>query len=512
MTLFNPGQSDTSSSLALNLAVSVLVLLFAYVLVHTFYIRRIPSDAPPVVRGNYPLAGAISFWTHRWDFCRRARDTTATGNFSFHAGPNTLVGLSGEKGRKLFFENRSLGFQEGYAVLFGASPKLDKAKDIDNHPEEEGNINHFSRRVTHLLKNEQFRKKLPTLISDVKEGIEAIKNDPSGTTNPFESVYRIVFRLTIRMVGAFEMAEDPVLLEQTLQLFEMIDRSATATAVMFPKFPSPAILKRQYAGARLYMMVEKIAKQRADTGEKHDDALQYMLDCGDRMFKIIESILGGLFAGLLNSGINAAWVLCFLATSPEWLAKARDEVRTTAAKYASNPNAPLHDQLDDVPLEAWESEFPVVDMCLRDSIRLNLLGTTFRKNISGKPIPTGNGTEVIPTDAFVTYSIADVHHDPAIYPDPQKWDPSRYLPDRAEDKKTPHAFLGWGVARHPCLGMRFAKLEQNIITAYFLAAFDFSLLDAKGNAMTVPPQIDINGHSAHKPKPAPILKVTSREK
>lgn len=44
-----------------------------------------------------------------------------------------------------------------------------------------------------------------------------------------------------------------------------------------------------------------------------------------------------------------------------------------------------------------------------------------------------------------------------------------------------HAFIGWGTGRHPCLGIRFAKLEQNIITAYFLSMFDFELCDMEGN-------------------------------
>jgi sterol 14-demethylase len=335
-------------------------------------------------------------------------------------------------------------------VLFGASPQ---AKDHvkDEGPGEQDDLgNHFARRLTYLLKNEQFRKKLPTLISDVQEAIDKIKSEPNGITDPFESIYRIVFRLTIRMVGAEEIADDPVMLESCLKYFEMIDQSATAAAVMFPKFPSPSIIKRTYAGARLFMMIEKLVQKRKESDEKHDDALQYMLDQGDRMFKIIEFIVGALFAGLLNSGINAAWVLCYLATSPEWLAKAQEEVRQTASKYARDPSAPLRHQLDDVPLEAWENEFPIVDMCLKDSIRLNLLGTAFRKNISGKPIPTGNGNEVIPANAFVTYATGDVHLNPEYYPDPEKWDPSRYLPERAEDKKSVHGFIGWGVARHPC--------------------------------------------------------------
>jgi cytochrome P450 len=440
--------SRVSTSPTLLLLLVSATLFSIYVVVHTLFIRRLPANAPLEVHDNLPLTGALGFWTHRWTWYRRQRDQAKTGNFSFHAGPNTIVSLSGDKGRRLFFESKDLGFAEGYAVLFGQAPKV-QAHD-DGAGQDDDLNNHFSRRLVYLLKNEQFRRKLPMLKSDVQEAIDAISNDPSGVTNPFESLYRVIFRLTIRMVGADEIADDPGLLEETLKLFEMIDGSATATSVMFPKFPSPAVLKRTYAGARLYFLVEAIIKKRAASDEKHDDALQYMLDQGDRTFKIVEFIVGALFAGLLNSGINAAWVMCYLATSPEWLAKTQDEVRNTAAKYARDPKALLRHQLDDVPLDAWEAEFPIVDMCLRDSIRLNLLGTAMRRNTSGKAIPTGHGSEVIPPDAFVTYATGDIHLDPEIYPDPHKWDPARYFPERAEDKKKEYAFVGWGVGRHPC--------------------------------------------------------------
>lgn len=442
--------SRVSSSPTMLILAACVVLLAGYTLGRTFLFRRFPPNAPSVVSDNYPVTGPLGFWRERWNWFKKQRDQAKTGNFSFHVGPHTVVAMSGEKARQLYFESKDLNLSEGYAALFGQSPPPPaQAKGTD---EEDGSSmeKHFSRRLVYLLKNEQFRRKLPILISDVQEAIGAIKSDPSGITDPFESIYRIVFRLTIRMVGADEIAEDAQFLEETLRHFEAIDKSATPAAVMFPKVPSPAVLKRTYAGAKIYMMVENIVKKRAASDEKHDDALQYMLDQGDKTLKIVEFIVGSLFAGLLNSGINAAWVLCYLATSPEWLAKARDEVRSTAAKYAKDPTAPLRYQLDDVPLEAWEAEFPIVDLCLKDSIRLNLLGSVFRKNTSGKAIPTGNGNEVIPPEAFVTYAIADTHLNPEIYPNPEKWDPARYLPGRAEDKKQTYGFIGWGVARHPC--------------------------------------------------------------
>jgi cytochrome P450 len=436
------------TSPTLSLLVGSTVLFSIYAIVHTF-IRRLPANAPAEVRDNYPVSGAFGFWTKRWDWYRQRRDEAKTGNFSFHAGSNKIVALSGDKGRKLFFDSKDLGFAEGYAVLFGQAPKL-KEHD-DGTGKEDDPSNHFNRRLAALLKNDQFRRKLPTLISDVHEAMDAIKNSPSGVTDPFDSLYRLIFRLTIRVVGADEIANDPKALAETLRLFELIDNSGTAMSVMFPKFPSFAVLKRTYAGTRLYFLIENIIKKREASDEKHDDPLQYLLDQGDRTFRVVEFVIGALFAGLLNSGINAAWHVCYLATSPEWLAKTLEEVRNVAAKYARDSKAPLRYQLDDVPLEAWESEFPVVDLCLRDSIRLSLLGTAMRRNISGRALPTGNGDEIIPPGAFVTYATADIHLDPEVYSDPHKWDPARYLPGRAEDKKKDaHGWIGWGVGRHPC--------------------------------------------------------------
>jgi sterol 14-demethylase len=124
-------------------------------------------------------------------------------------------------------------------------------------------------------------------------------------------------------------------------------------------------------------------------------------------------------------------------------------VEATARKHNPGSTLPLTAQLTSLPLEAWESEFPALDLCLRESIRLQLLGTAFRRNASGRDLPIGKG-EVVPDGAYVVYALADVHLDPSIYRDPESWDPSRYLSDRAEDKKVPLGYLGWGAGRHPC--------------------------------------------------------------
>jgi hypothetical protein len=86
------------------------------------------------------------------------------------------------------------------------------------------------------------------------------------------------------------------------------------------------------------------------------------------------------------------------------------------------------------------------------------------------------------------------------------WDPGRYLPDRAEDKKVPCGFLGWGVGKHTCpksgpfyllfqklilvwAGMRLAKLEITLLTAMWIALFEYELVDEFGKRSSKLPMI-----------------------
>jgi len=59
--------------------------------------------------------------------------------------------------------------------------------------------------------------------------------------------------------------------------------------------------------------------------------------------------------------------------------------------------------------------------------------------------------------------------------------------------------------------MRFAKLEQNIITAFFCATFDFELADKKGRRMESPVAVNTNNFSAAKPEKEMFLKYTLRK-
>ena len=140
----------------------------------------------------------------------------------------------------------------------------------------------------------------------------------------------------------------------------------------------------------------------------------------------------------------------FLAHNSEWRAKIRKEVDTAIVKHRTGPNQSRIEVLDSLSVDTWESEFPLIDLCLREGIRIAMPGAAFRKNSSDKDTPIGSTGMVIPKGSYATYIFDDAHQNPGLYPDPDTWDPSRFLEGRSGEKKTHHGYLGWGAGRHPC--------------------------------------------------------------
>lgn len=136
---------------------------------------------------------------------------------------------------------------------------------------------------------------LPKLIHDLKTRLDELADQPVKITNPFDSVYEIVFQLTMRTVGCNEIADDPNLLYRAMQYNRTIELSATPARILFPWFPTPALFKQLYAGAGFYRMFDKIVKQRMKENRREDDSLQLCIDNGDSIKAIVSVSSRNLF-------------------------------------------------------------------------------------------------------------------------------------------------------------------------------------------------------------------------
>src|SRR5271154_5478212 len=85
-----------------------------------------------------------------------------------------------------------------------------------------------------------------------------------------------------------------------------------------------------------------------------------------------------LFANAIGT---ASWMFIYLGNSLEWRAKAAAEVESVlfARPPPSGSSYSLAAHLATVPLEVWESETPVLDALIRETLRIAQPHTAMRK-------------------------------------------------------------------------------------------------------------------------------------
>ncbi|KAG6863638.1 hypothetical protein C0991_004520 [Blastosporella zonata] len=194
--------------------------------------------------------------------------------------------------------------------------------------------------------------------------------------------------------------------------------------------------------------------------------------------------------------MNICWNLIYLGIYPEWKEKVAAEAQALLTNHTHvGSTEPLHKRFANVPLEAWENEMSTLDGVIRETLRLTMSSTAMRRNVQ-RDIQLSSGT--LRRGDFLAYSMADVHEDPELYPEPGVFDPDRYKTGREEDKKVAFGHLGFGagkpLGRHLCPGMRVAKVEMKIIIALVLLGYDYEVVDDRDYHLDSPPEIDKNNY------------------
>ncbi len=104
---------------------------------------------------------------------------------------------------------------------------------------------------------------------------------------------------------------------------------------------------------------------------------------------------------------------------------------------------------------------------------------TIRESQRVRPVITGTlrwvhrpfqlGKWQLPVGTYIYVDAVAVHNDPALYPDPQRFDPRRFL-DRTPDT---YAWLPFGGGRRRCVGAAFAHMEMDVVLRTLLRNVEF---------------------------------------
>ena len=74
----------------------------------------------------------------------------------------------------------------------------------------------------------------------------------------------------------------------------------------------------------------------------------------------------------------------------------------------------------------------------------------------------------IPKNTNVIVSALFTHYMPEYWSNPDKFDPLRFSPDRAEDKKDFFQYVPFGGGAHKCLGLHFAETQGKMFLFHLL--------------------------------------------
>ncbi|EFN70317.1 Cytochrome P450 4C1 [Camponotus floridanus] len=114
-----------------------------------------------------------------------------------------------------------------------------------------------------------------------------------------------------------------------------------------------------------------------------------------------------------------------------------------------------------------------LDRCLKETLRLYpsvfLISRKAAKDVKLQ-------SYIVPAGTTVHLNIYGVHRDPNFWPNPEVFDPDRFLPEKVQ-KRHPYSYLPFSAGLRNCIGQRFGLLEMKTIIAPLVCNFYLEPVD-----------------------------------
>jgi cytochrome P450 len=181
--------------------------------------------------------------------------------------------------------------------------------------------------------------------------------------------------------------------------------------------------------------------------------------------QVADELVTFMLAGHETTANGLAWMWYLLSQHPE----AREQLLAEVDDVLGGrlPTAEDADRLK------WTAA------CFQEALRLRSPVWMLEREAIGEDHIDGHR---IPAGATILVPVHLVHHDPRLWPDPERFDPSRFLPDQVHEHPR-GAYMPFGAGRRVCIGAGFSILEATLITAMIAQRFT---LDLAPGARVVP--------------------------
>lgn len=235
-------------------------------------------------------------------------------------------------------------------------------------------------------------------------------------------------------------------------------------AVVPPAVPRSAAAKGLAGQAHMTRFIEReIPNRRANPGRDLFSQLCTLVDDDGRPLPdkdVVELMIFVLAAAHDTITSSNTSMLYYLATNPEWQDRLRAELLSVAA-----PGEPI-------PIEAF-SKLEATERFIKEVLRLNPPApivwrrATQPYSIGGYDLPAGTITGVNPLLS---------HRLPEHWPDPERFDPDRFLPEAVAARHR-FAYVPFGGGIHMCLGLHYSMMQTKLVLHRLLAEHRVELPD-----------------------------------
>jgi sterol 14-demethylase len=421
--------------------------------------RRPPHPVKPTPR----LPGGLPFIGHALEFRRDPVGLLRRGRalhgdvFSFLLFGNTLHVLTGVSGNEAFFKASDgvLSSKEAYQFtvpIFGKGVAYDASPEV---------MDQQLRMVHPALRDEKMQSYSRFIAAEVEEYLGGWDDD--GEADLLSAMNEITIRTAGRCLIGAEFRDG--LARDFARLYHDLEAGINMIAFFAPYLPLPAMRRRDRARRRVAELMSSLIPARRAAPAATDDFLDTLMAARDEAKQplgddtITGLLLTLLFAGQHTSAVLATWTGVLLLGNPNYLGPVLAE---QAAVFDTQG----------MTLAALK-QLATLERCIKEAERMHPpLVMLMRKVLEDFEF---NGC-VVPAGDLAMVSPAVSHGIPEIFSDPDRFDPERFAPPREEDRRTPHALIGFGGGKHRCIGLAFAYQQVKVIWSILLQRYAFRLL------------------------------------